>query len=126
MIGINVPIQIHQRDFSLLGQSPMLRKSRNPFHGEDAWNIPEQTRSEYSQLFTVYDQDHDGFLLGNEVKPIFTKSKLDNSLLVSIWYVSLCCETEERRKEKLFELNFFQDGFYSDNSSFPFIGIFVT
>jgi Ca2+-binding EF-hand superfamily protein len=81
----------------------MLKKGRNPFHEENRWSIPEQTRSEYSQLFEVYDQDHDGYLLGHEVKPIFTKSKLDNTVLVSIWYVDICCGAEEEgSKERNF------------------------
>lgn len=62
------------------------KKSKNPFQEDnDTWIIPEKSQQGYGQLFIVHDQDHDGYLLGNEVKPIFTKSKLDKTLLGSIW-----------------------------------------
>lgn len=66
-------------------KASQIKKSINPFLEDNDWAIPEKTRTEYGQLFVAYDQDRDGYLLGNEVKPIFTKSKLDKTLLGSIW-----------------------------------------
>jgi hypothetical protein len=53
--------------------------------GSEDWAIPEKAQTEYTQLFNAYDTDHDRYLLGREVIPIFTKSNLDKTVLGSIW-----------------------------------------
>lgn len=49
------------------------------------WYVSPQAKAQYEELFNKTDTDKDGYVSGTEIKGIFLKSGLPQSVLAHIW-----------------------------------------
>lgn len=53
--------------------------------GRQQWYVSPQAKAQYNELFEKTDSDKDGYVSGIEIKGIFLKSGLSQSVLAHIW-----------------------------------------
>ncbi|XP_014243559.1 epidermal growth factor receptor substrate 15-like 1 [Cimex lectularius] len=59
-------------------QTPMV-------NGGSTWVVSREEKAKYDNLFFLTDVDKDGFVSGNEIKDVFLKSGIPQSVLADIW-----------------------------------------
>ncbi|KAK4336868.1 hypothetical protein RND71_043903 [Anisodus tanguticus] len=62
--------------------------SKSPVANLVEWNIPQQSKLKYGQLFNQVDKDRTGYLTGIQARNILIKSGLSNQHLANIWNLS--------------------------------------
>lgn len=54
---------------------------------DTTWVVTNELKTKYDAYFTGIDKDHDGFVSGEEVRPLFIASKVPQPMLAHIWWV---------------------------------------
>ena len=52
---------------------------------DNTWVVTNEIKAKYDTYFTGIDKDHDGFVSGEEVRPLFIASKVPQPMLAHIW-----------------------------------------
>lgn len=52
---------------------------------DNSWVVTNELKVKYDTYFTGIDKDHDGFVSGDEVRPLFIASKVSQPMLAHIW-----------------------------------------
>ena len=52
---------------------------------DNSWIVTNELKVKYDTYFTGIDTDHDGFVSGEEVRPLFIASKVPQQTLAHIW-----------------------------------------
>jgi len=54
----------------------------------EKWKISDEIQNEFKEIFMQVDQDHDGFISGEQAKLFFSSSGLSKEVLAKIWSLS--------------------------------------
>ena len=52
---------------------------------DNSWVVTNEHKAKFDTYFTGIDKDHDGFVSGEEVRPLFIASKVPQPTLAHIW-----------------------------------------